>query len=116
MHLAHPEAWPAIAEVLPAFHGPLSSSSVSADAAAARPVGVEFLACAHLGVEGAVVSFGALQHVLCYTYDGRAQALGFIVDDDDDVDGGGLLVTCPPPSLLVAWTRRHKVVVIVRRT
>ena len=99
MNLAYPEVWHALANLLG-----VGADGVGGGGPAAT---IELLECAHLGVDGSSVAFGALQYVLAYTYDGRAVALGFSVDHE--------VVTCPPPGLVVGWTRRHKVIAVVRR-
>ena len=62
MNLAYPQIWHALEDLLRDGLGTAE---------------IEFIDCGHLGLEKKEARFGALQHVLSPTYQGRALAIGF---------------------------------------
>eukprot|EP00614_Pseudopedinella_elastica_P015233 CAMPEP_0172584816 /NCGR_PEP_ID=MMETSP1068-20121228/4394_1 /TAXON_ID=35684 /ORGANISM="Pseudopedinella elastica, Strain CCMP716" /LENGTH=802 /DNA_ID=CAMNT_0013379117 /DNA_START=74 /DNA_END=2482 /DNA_ORIENTATION=- len=93
MNLAYPQIWHALEDLLRDGLGTAE---------------IEFIDCGHLGLEKKEARFGALQHVLSPTYQGRALAIGF-----SDAVGGFQL--CPPPGTKIKFDEGYRVICIIRR-
>ena len=93
MNLAYPQIWHALSDLLRDGEG--------------LPA-IELLDCGHLGVLDQVVTFGAVQHIIYKTYDGRAFGIGFIDDQK--------MTLCPQPGAKVKWDMGDRVIAVVRRS